>query len=120
MLIECQNQNIELPDGSSAKDLAEKLNLRGPDQAIAANINGITKDLDTPLQDGDKVILWNFEDPEGKEVFWHSSAHVLAQAILRLWQMQNQRLVPRSMMDSIMILPICNSPMPTSNKSRRK
>ena len=31
------------------------------------------------------MILWNFEDPEGKEIFWHTSAHVLAQAILRLW-----------------------------------
>ena len=29
--------------------------------------------------------FWNFDDLEGKEVFWHTSAHVLAQAILRLW-----------------------------------
>lgn len=75
----------ELPEGSSAKDLADRLNLKGPHQAIAANINGKNCDLSHPLNDGDKVILWNFEDPEGKEVFWHTSAHVLAQAILRLW-----------------------------------
>lgn len=85
MLIECQNKMVELPNGSSAKDLAEKLNQRGPDQAIAANINGVLKDLDTPLKDGDKVILLNFEETQGKEVFWHTAAHVLAQAILRLW-----------------------------------
>lgn len=76
---------IELPEGSTAKDLAEKLNLKGPHQALGANINGTTRDLVTPLKDGDQVILWNFDDPQGKEVFWHTSAHVLAQAILRLW-----------------------------------
>ena len=30
------------------------------------------------------MILWSFDDPEGKEVYWHTSAHVLAQAILRI------------------------------------
>ncbi len=85
MLVECQNKQVELPEKASAKDLAEKLNLRGPGQALAANINGITKDLSTSLEDGDKVILLGFDDPQGKEVFWHSSAHVLAQAVLRLW-----------------------------------
>lgn len=79
------NSSIELPEGSTAKDLAEKLNLKGPNQALGAHINGKTKDLSTALQDGDSVILWNFEDPEGREIYWHTSAHVLAQAILRLW-----------------------------------
>jgi len=85
MLIECTGKQIELEEGATAKDLAEKLNQRGPEQALAASINGTNKDLNTVLQDGDKVILWNFSDPQGKEVFWHTSAHVLAQAILRLY-----------------------------------
>lgn len=79
------NSVIELPEGSTAKDLADRLNLKGPHQALGANINGTTRDLSTPLTEGDKVILWNFDDPQGKEIFWHTSAHVLAQAILRLW-----------------------------------
>lgn len=77
--------SIELPKGSNAKALAELLKLTAPHQAIAAQINGKTVDLATELHDGDEVILWNFEDPQGKEVFWHTSAHVLAQAVLRLW-----------------------------------
>ncbi len=85
MIIHYQEQQIEMPEGSSARDLAEKFNLRGPEQAVAAKINGKGMDLSTKLQDGDQVILLNFEDPEGKEIFWHSSAHVLAQAVLRLW-----------------------------------
>jgi len=75
----------ELPEGSTAKDLADRLNLKGPHQALGASINGITRDLATPLAEGDEVLLWNFEDPQGKEIFWHTSAHVLAQAVLRLW-----------------------------------
>lgn len=76
---------LEISSGSTAKDLADKLNLKGPHQALGASINGITVDLSHPLQEGDEVILWNFEDPEGKEIFWHTSAHVLAQAILRIF-----------------------------------
>ncbi|MCE5317198.1 MAG: threonine--tRNA ligase [Parachlamydia sp.] len=79
------NSKIELPEGSTAKDLADKLNQKGPDQALGASINGTTRDLSTPLRDGDRVILWSFNDPEGREVYWHTSAHVLAQAILRIW-----------------------------------
>lgn len=74
-----------LPEGSTAKDLAEKLNLKGPDQALAVKVNGKIYDLSHPLKEGDKIILLSFEDSQGKEVFWHTSAHVLAQAILRLW-----------------------------------
>jgi threonyl-tRNA synthetase len=77
--------SIEMANGSTAQDLALRLNLKRPDQALAAEINGKTKDLNTPLNEGDQVILWSFDDPKGKEVFWHTSAHVLAQAILRLW-----------------------------------
>jgi threonyl-tRNA synthetase len=76
---------IDLPAGSSAKDLAEKLKLTQPHQAVGVEINGTNKDLSTPLNEGDRVIFWNFDDPKGKEVYWHTSAHVLAQAILRLF-----------------------------------
>ncbi len=86
MQVKLKDQSMmELPEGSTAKDLADKLNLKGPHQALAATINGTTKDLTTTLKDGDEVILLSFDDAEGKNVFWHTSAHVLAQAILRLW-----------------------------------
>ena len=77
--------SIELPEGSTAKDLVDKLHLNAPNQALGANINGKNYDLSKELSNGDRVILWSFDDPEGREIFWHTSAHVLAQAILRLW-----------------------------------
>jgi threonyl-tRNA synthetase len=79
------NQKIELPEGSTGRDLAEHLKLTAPDQALAMNKGGQLVDLSTPLSDGDEVSFLQFDDAEGKEVFWHTSAHVLAQAILRLW-----------------------------------
>lgn len=85
MIINCSNEQIELSEGASGKDLAEKLNQRGPNQALAIEVNGAVKDLSVTLNKGDTVTLLSFEDPKGREVFWHSSAHVLAQAVLRLY-----------------------------------
>lgn len=79
------HNEVEIADGSTAKQLAQQLHITGPEQALAVRINGTTRDLVYPLEDGDEVAFLSFEDPEGKEVFWHTSAHVLAQAILRLW-----------------------------------
>jgi threonyl-tRNA synthetase len=85
MKVYVNDKVVELPEGSRASDLAEKLNQRGPNESLAAKINGTLYDLSHPLKEGDKVSLLNFDEPEGKELFWHTSAHVLAQAILRLW-----------------------------------
>lgn len=80
-----KDKKLDLPEGSTAKNLADQLNLKNPNEAVAVHINGLLKDLSTPLKEGDAVQFFNFEDKEGKEVFWHTSAHVLAQAILRLY-----------------------------------
>ncbi|HEY2810134.1 MAG TPA: threonine--tRNA ligase [Rhabdochlamydiaceae bacterium] len=87
-------KELELPEGSTARDVAEKLNMREPHQSIAAKINGSLRDLSTPLKSGDEVLLIHFEEPEGKEIFWHTSAHVLAQAILRLFPQAKPTIGP--------------------------
>jgi len=78
-------KQVELPEKSSAEDLSKLLHQTGPDQALAVSINGRIVDLCSLLQEGDIVNLLSFESKEGKEVYWHTSAHVLAQAVLRLW-----------------------------------
>lgn len=77
--------SLDVPPGTKAQELAEKLNLRGPHQAVSVRINNKLYDLDTVLNDGDSVQFLSFDELEGKEVFWHTTAHVLAQAILRLF-----------------------------------
>lgn len=88
------NTSIELPEGSNAKDLADKLKLNAPHQSMGATINGVTRDLSYPLKNGDTVGLLHFEDKAGKEIFWHTSAHVLAQAIMRLFPQAKPTIGP--------------------------
>lgn len=85
MQVKINKKNHELPEGATPKEAAEQLHLTAPEQAVAVSINGVLRDFDTPLKEGDEVVFFGFDDPQGKEVFWHTSAHVLAQAILRLW-----------------------------------
>ena len=49
-------------------------------EVVVAKVNGQLWDLDRPLEKDSKVSYFKFTDPEGKEVFWHSSAHVLGEA----------------------------------------
>lgn len=85
MMINYGEQTIELTHGASGKELAETLNLREPHQSLALKLNGQLTDLSHKITQEDDVALVNFDSKEGKEVFWHTSAHVLAQAVLRLY-----------------------------------
>lgn len=85
MMITHSGKTLELPENATGFDLAEKLNLREPHQSLGLKINGELKDLSTPITERSDTTLVHFEDPEGKEIFWHTSAHVLAQAVLRLY-----------------------------------
>ena len=80
-----KQEELEVPEGSSGKDLANSMSLFDPSQSLALYKNSSTVDLNETLEDGDELIIWDFSADEGKEVFWHTSAHVLAQAVLRLW-----------------------------------
>lgn len=86
MLIKLKNKSpVEVPENSTAFELAQKLNLNAPSQSLGVCINGTNYDLTHSLKEGDEVHFWSFEEKEGKEIFWHTSAHILAQAILRIW-----------------------------------
>lgn len=82
--------NITLPDGSvkefeknsSAMDVAKSISEGLARNVISASFNGATIETTTPLTTDGTLVLYTFRDKEGKEAFWHSSAHVLAQAIL--------------------------------------
>ncbi|MCB1042866.1 MAG: threonine--tRNA ligase [Acidobacteria bacterium] len=76
---------IQLEPGSTAFDLAMKISPGLARNAVAAVINNEARDVSRTLQDGDKVRILTFNDDEGKRIFWHSSAHILAQAVTRLF-----------------------------------
>src|ERR1700691_4301735 len=74
-----------LPDGSSANDLASAIGKRLAKDALAAQVNGLLTDLSAPLPDGATVAIVTPTSTDGREVIRHSTAHVLAQAVARLW-----------------------------------
>ncbi len=80
-----RKQPITLPPNATGTDLAATLKLTAPAEALYCVINENPSDLQTPLNEGDCVEFVSFDHPTGKDVFWHSSAHVLAQAVLRLF-----------------------------------
>ena len=80
-----EKQGIELAADATVLDLARAVKETAPHLAITCAINDTIADLSTPLSEGDTVQLFDFSTAKGKEVFWHSSAHVLAQAVKRLF-----------------------------------
>jgi threonyl-tRNA synthetase len=84
---------VQLPDGSTrsieegsnAYDLAGAIGSRLAKDALAAQVNGELTDLTRPLENGDVVAIVTPASDLGRDVLRHSTAHVLAQAVLRLW-----------------------------------
>jgi len=74
--------DLQVPAGSPASALAERLGLRG---VVAAIVNGRPRDLAAPLEPDARVEFVTFEDPAGREVYWHSTAHLMAQAVKQLF-----------------------------------
>ncbi|PKI85225.1 threonine--tRNA ligase [Malassezia vespertilionis] len=83
---------ITLPDGSqregtafetSPMDIAQTISKSLSERIVIAKVNGVLWDLERPLETDAKIELLDFEHPEGRRVFWHSSAHVLGEAAER-------------------------------------
>jgi threonyl-tRNA synthetase len=75
----------ELPEGSTAADLAASIGRGLAKAAVAATVDGREIDLDTPLPDGAQVSVVTADSDEGRYVLRHSTAHVLAQAVCGLF-----------------------------------
>lgn len=75
----------EVPKGTTLGELAKEISGRLYKEAVVGEINGEVADLFTPLEDGAEVNLLKFEDEEGAHAYRHTSSHILAQAVLRLF-----------------------------------
>ncbi|CUT01795.1 threonine--tRNA ligase [Candidatus Chrysopegis kryptomonas] len=76
---------LEVDKGTTPLQIAEKLSKRLAKEAVAAKVNGVVIDLVRPLEEDCELQILTFDDPEGREVFWHSSAHLMAHAIEELF-----------------------------------
>src|SRR3954453_16423265 len=75
----------DLPAGATAADLAASIGSRLAKAAVAAIVDGDAFDLARPLPGGATVAIVTADTDEGRAVLRHSTAHVLAQAVLALW-----------------------------------
>lgn len=72
----------EFKKGSSAMDVAKNISDGFARNVISAKFNEKTIETSTPLNTNGNLVLYTFNEVEGKKAFWHSSAHLLAQAVL--------------------------------------
>ena len=81
---------ITFPDGSvreynegvNGLQIAESISSRLAQEVLACGVNGETYDLGRPINEDANFVLYKWDDEEGKHAFWHTSAHLLAEACL--------------------------------------
>ncbi len=84
---------ITFPDGSvreyekgvTALQIAESISSRLAAEVLAATVNGEVRDLTRPINDDSTLRLHKWDDEEAKHTFWHTSAHLLAEALTELY-----------------------------------
>jgi len=76
----------ELPTGSTGLDLAQSIGKRLAQAAVATVVNGVESDLGVALADGAQVSIVTADSDAGRHVLRHSTAHVLAQAVVQLFE----------------------------------
>jgi len=84
---------IKFPDGSekpyprgvTGYEVAESISARLAKDALVVRVNGDLRDLHASITEDAPVEIVTFDSPEGKKVFWHSSAHIMAQAVRELF-----------------------------------
>ncbi len=85
--------NITFPDGSVKQfesgvtplQIAENLSSQLARDILAASVNDQEWDITRPINEDATIRLYKWDDPEGKHAFWHSSAHLLAEALQELY-----------------------------------
>src|SRR3954470_14156876 len=79
---------LELPDGASGLDAARAIGPKLAEQAVLVKVNGEVRDVRAPLADGESIQILTTrdkQDPDALYVLRHSSAHLLAEAVRRLY-----------------------------------
>ena len=79
------NSVREYEQGVTGLQIAESISSRLAREVLAASVNGETWDLTRPINEDATVQLLKWEDEEGKHAYWHSSAHLMAEALQELY-----------------------------------
>lgn len=79
------DSKIQVPQGTTPLQVAEGIGARLAKAAVAAKVDGVLTDLHEPLDRDVSLTLLTFDDDEGKHVYWHSAAHIMADAVQRVF-----------------------------------
>ena len=79
------NSVREYESGVTGLQIAESISSRLAKDVLAISVNGDTWDLTRPITEDSTVNLYKWEDEEGKHAYWHSSAHLMAEALQELF-----------------------------------
>ncbi|MDR0874113.1 MAG: threonine--tRNA ligase [Prevotellaceae bacterium] len=79
------NSVREFAAGVTGLQIAESISPRLAQDVLAVGVNGETWDLSRPINEDASIKLYKFDDVEGKHAFWHTSAHLLAEALQELY-----------------------------------
>ena len=75
----------EFAKGTTAYQIAESISPRLAADSLAASVNGATVDLNRAIEEDASIKFYKWDDPEGKHAFWHTSSHLLAEALEALY-----------------------------------
>lgn len=75
----------EFDKGISGYNIAMSISPRLAEEALAIEVNGFVKDLHLPINQNSAVRFLTFEDEKGKEVYWHSTSHLMAHAVQSIY-----------------------------------
>ncbi len=75
----------EYAKGTTALEVATSISPRLAADSLAASVDGVTVDLKLPIEQDAAVKFYKWEDAEGKHAFWHTSSHLLAEALESLY-----------------------------------
>jgi len=75
----------EFESGITGYQIAQSISNRLADDVLAVKFNNYIYDLNRPITEDGNVKFLTFDDPEGKEVYWHSSSHLMAHAVLSIF-----------------------------------
>jgi len=75
----------EFPAGIKAYEIAKSISSRLADDVLSVKVNGVVKDLHSPINEDAKILFLTFDDPDGQHVYWHSTSHLMAHAIQDLY-----------------------------------
>lgn len=84
---------ITFPDGSvreyesgvTGLQIAESISPALARDVLSCGVNGETTELNRPITEDSSIALYKWDDAEGKHAFWHTSAHLMAEAMQELW-----------------------------------